>query len=84
MTIKELQEQYPRNESEVYKMKSTARYWRDVHTDNIEFTDEYDENAEVFYYELMDQEKYGSTIEANGYSTTADWWGDDILVVIIE
>ena len=59
MTIKEVIEINP----EV----SFVDVWRGkkLHTDSCEFVEDYDEDTEVVYWEIMDRERYDNTILAN-------------------
>lgn len=85
MTIKELQEKYPKNEIEIYQMKSHAKHWRGIHTDTVEYVEEPDSDTEVFTYELMDAEEYDNTILANTDITCEEWGllqGEDEYIVV--
>lgn len=92
MTIKEVKEYYRGQyvECEIYRFTDfTHRVHSDfIYTpDDIE-NDQYNENEEVVYEELMDEEEYGRTVIANGDVTAdfEDWFGDknaQILVIIL-
>ena len=92
MTIKEVKEQYKGQyvECEIYRFTGSVH---NIHSDFI-YTpddvedDQYNENEEVVYEELMDEEEYGRTVIANGDVTAdfEDWFGDknaQILVIIL-
>lgn len=90
MTIKEVKEHYRGQyvECEIYRFTDfTHRVHSDFISDDIE--DElYNENEEVLYEELMDEEEYGMTVIANTDTVAdfADWFGDknaQILVIIL-
>lgn len=92
MTIKEVKEHYKGQyvECEIYRFTD---FTHRVHSDFIYTPDDiendlYNENEEVVYEELMDEEEYGMTVIANCDVTAdfEDWFGDknaQILVIIL-
>ena len=92
MTIKEVKEYYKGQyvECEIYRFTDfTHRVHSDfIYTsDDIEH-DQYNENEEVVYEELMDEKEYGMTVIANTDTAAdfEDWFGDknaQILVIIL-
>lgn len=92
MTIKEVREicadQYV--EIEFYT-RENVNYNHGWHGDFLKCVDEYDisEDTQVDDWELMDEEKYGNSIIANGDITADfnDWYGDknaQVLCIIIK
>lgn len=92
MTIKEVKEHYKGQyvDCEIYRFNGSVH---NIHnefiytSDDIE-NDEYNENEEVVYEELMDEEEYGKTVIANCDVTAdfEDWYGDknaQVLVIIL-
>lgn len=92
MTIKEVKEQYKGQyvECEIYRFTGSVH---NIHSDFIYISDDieddqYNENEEVVYEELMDEEEYGRTVIANCdvAADFEDWFGDknaQILVIIL-
>lgn len=85
MTIKEVKEEVKNilhenyQEIEVYEANCRGKYYpSEFHTDNCISTDDYTDESEVGFYELMDEEDYNDSIMANT-SECADfneWYGD--------
>lgn len=94
-TIKEIKELYEkefRNEEiydiEVYKPCSWGRYYPNCfHTDNCNFVDESEWNDEtkVGLHELMNEEDYQHSIDANNSIPTnfEEWYGDKNAKVLV-
>lgn len=81
MTIKEVKKMYKGQyeDIEVYKPNSIGRYYPNhFHTDNCKFTEEYSDESEVGLYELMVEEDYKHSINANSCVTTdfEEWYGN--------
>lgn len=92
MTIKEVKEYHEGQyvECEIYRFTDfTHRVHSDfIYTPDDVEDDQYNENEEVVYEELMDEEEYGRTVIANGDVTADfdDWFGDknaQILVIML-
>lgn len=92
MTIKEVKELYKGQyvDCEIYRFRDfTHRVHSDfIYTPDDVEDDQYNENEEVVYEELMDEEEYGRTVIANCDVTAdfGDWFGDknaQILVIIL-
>lgn len=88
MTIKDLKEIFTNvDDIEVYHATSYGNNtW---HTDTLKWVEEYNENAKVIRYDIMNEEEYSKTILAN-CGEEADfglWYGNKnahILCVIVE
>lgn len=68
MTIKELKEMFDGKyeDIEVYSPNETgAHYPTCFHTDNCNFTENYNEESEIGLYELMDEEYYNNSVMIN-------------------
>lgn len=87
MTIKEVKEKYAGKyeELEVYKAIGKGEHYPNhFHTDNCKFTEEYSDSSEVGLYELMDEEDYNNSINANSCATTdfGEWYGSNDAKVL--
>lgn len=79
MTIKEVKEIYKGQYEniEVYRPNGIGNHYPNhFHTDNCKFTEEYTDDSEVGLYELMDEEDYEHSINANSCVTTdfMEWY----------
>lgn len=98
MTIKEVKEMYKEKfdngevyDIEVYEPRGWGRHYPDhFHTDNCDFVDESEWNDDTFVelYELMNEEDYRYSIDANScISTNFEEWYDDknakVLVMML-
>jgi hypothetical protein len=81
MTIKEVKEMYKGqyDEIEVYEPNSRGNHYPNhFHTDNCKYTEEYSDESEVGLYELMNEDDYEHSINANSCVTTdfEEWYDD--------
>lgn len=70
---------------EVYKPNNIGRYYPNhFHTDNCKFTEEYTDESEVGLYELMDEEDYNHSINANSCIVTdfGEWYGSKEIKIL--
>lgn len=92
MTIKEVKEHYKGQyvDCEIYRFSGSAHniHGDFIYTPDDVVNDQYDENEEVVYENLMDEEEYDMTINANSGVTTDfdEWYGNknaQVLVIIL-
>ena len=91
MTIKELKELLKEQgkkymDIEVYRYKSNKHI---IHTDFIDWVEDYTDDSKVFDYELMDEDEYNETILANSgiQADFCEWYLKDkakVLIIILE
>ena len=81
MTIKEVKEMYDGEyvDVEVYEPNSRGEYYPNhFHTDNCKLTEEFTDESKVGLYELMDEEDYEHSINANScMETDFEEWYDN-------
>lgn len=85
MTIKELKTNNNYDDIEVYCPLGAGRYYPDhFHTDNCKPVDNYNELAQVGFYELMGEKEYNGTLLANSDISAdfADWYGSSDAKVL--
>jgi len=90
MKIKTLKEMYKGQyaDIEVYRANGTGEYYPcRFHTDNCNVVDEeeFNDNSQVGFYELMDEEMYRNTIYANNQLEFdfEEWFGKNAQVLCI-
>lgn len=63
---------------EVYKPNTTGKHYPNhFHTDNCSYTEDWTEDSYVKLVDLMDEEDYNNTVQANCDSADfEEWFGD--------